>query len=230
MFAEDRWSAAPVEAEALAGLLGLVQGDAVLDACCGVGRHSIPLARNGFRVTGVDITGEFIEAARSTAEAEGLSPEFVTSDILCYSAQQKFQAVINMYTSFGYFPSQEEDLVFLKKMREHLLPGGKIMIETRGKEIAARDFIENEWYEKDGNYVLAHYSISDDFSLLFNRWILVTKEDRYDYSFAQRLYSAMEGKKMLSEAGYDDVEVYGSLIGAPYNEKAESLVLIGRRT
>lgn len=229
MFAEDRWAAAPAEADALSALLGLSKGDFILDACCGVGRHTVPLARNGFQPTGVDITEEFIEAARFTAEGENVSPEFVTSDIMSFVTSKKFHAVINMYTSFGYFSSVDEDVLFLKAMRNHLLPGGKLLIETRGKEIVARDFIENEWYEKDKAYVLAQYDISDDWDLLFNRWILITAEDRYDYSFSQRLYSAVEGKRLLAEAGFRDVRAFGDLYGAPYGAKAKSLVLVGTR-
>jgi 2-polyprenyl-3-methyl-5-hydroxy-6-metoxy-1,4-benzoquinol methylase len=68
LFVERRWSDAPVEVEQVVSLLGIEPGARVLDLCCGVGRHSLELARRGFHVTGVDRTRPYLDRASRQAE------------------------------------------------------------------------------------------------------------------------------------------------------------------
>lgn len=227
MFGPDRWSQAPAEVDAIISLLNLTGTERILDACCGVGRHSLEFARRGYSVTGVDITEDFIHAAEESAQAEGLSIHFIISDILEFTPPQLFNVVVNLYTSFGYFASEEEDLLFLRKLKECLVPGGVLLLETKGKEVTARDFKESEWYEEDGMYVLAKYEIEENWTLLKNRWILITEDSRCDYTFSHRLYSAHEALDLLKQAGFTNLAAYGSLQKIPYNAKAETLVLLG---
>ncbi len=228
MFGPERWAETPQEVTAIISLLGLKGTERILDTCCGVGRHSLEFARRGFPVTGVDLTEDFIRAAEELAVAEGLSVTFTVQDIREFSSPHPYDVILNLYTSFGYFESEEEDLRFLKRMKECLAPGGVLLIETRGKEIIARDFKESEWYEENGMYVLAHYEIESDWTILKNRWILVTEDSRCDYTFSQRLYSAQEGKELLKRAGFTEVSVFGNFYKNLYNDKAETLVLLAR--
>ncbi|MDP3176411.1 MAG: class I SAM-dependent methyltransferase, partial [Spirochaetaceae bacterium] len=69
MFDEKRWAEVPAVVDALEKLVPLPRGASILDACCGPGRHSLELASRGYRVTGLDITGAYLEAARESAEA-----------------------------------------------------------------------------------------------------------------------------------------------------------------
>jgi SAM-dependent methyltransferase len=226
MFGPERWAQTGGEVDGIISLLQLKGNERVLDACCGVGRHSLELARRGFSVTGVDLTEDFIQAARESAAAERLTIEFIVEDVRNFKPLAPFDVVINLYTSFGYFESEEEDLRFLRVMKECLKPGGVLLIETKGKEVTARDFIESEWYEESGMYVLARYEIEDEWTRLKNQWILITEDSRCDYTFSQRLYSAREVKGMLHQAGFKQVEVYGSLQKDPYNEKAQTLIVV----
>lgn len=68
MFHPERWQRAPDEVDGLIAVLGLGAGAAVLDLCCGPGRHSVELARRDCRVTGMDRTQEFLQKARELAE------------------------------------------------------------------------------------------------------------------------------------------------------------------
>ncbi|MCX8013376.1 MAG: class I SAM-dependent methyltransferase, partial [Rectinema sp.] len=72
MFDENRWMLAEPEVDSICALTGIEPPAQVLDLCCGTGRHSLAFARKGFAVTGVDITASYLEAARESAQAEGL--------------------------------------------------------------------------------------------------------------------------------------------------------------
>ena len=91
----------------------------------------------------------------------------------------------------------------------------------------SRDFKETEWYEHEGSYILASYEITDNWTKLKNRWIIVNKENRYDYTFTHRIYSASELMKMMRYAGFSDIRVYGDLKGTSYDLKAENMIITG---
>ncbi len=100
------------EAEALDVMMqerGVVKGGRVLDLACGIGRHSVPLAKRGYVVTGVDLSPAFIEYARESARAEGVaeSTSFLVGDMRQIASvlegQDPFDTTINMWTAMGYY-------------------------------------------------------------------------------------------------------------------------------
>ncbi len=97
---ERRRVGAPAEIDRLLALLEVPSGAAVLDLCCGPGRHAIELARRGQRVTGVDMTPSYLEAAAKAATAEGLDIELVEGDMRTFERPLAFDLVLNLGRSF----------------------------------------------------------------------------------------------------------------------------------
>ena len=214
----------------LAGLEGNdPRGVSVLDLCCGPGRHALEFARRGYPVCGVDITEPFLEAARDSAGAEGLDAEFVRADARTFSRPGNFSLALNLYTSFGYFDDPLDDEAMAARLYESLAPGGALVMEMVGKETAARDFIEGEWFERDGRLVLTEFSVVGAWEGLRNRWIVQDGDRRSDRSWVQRLYSATELAALLRRAGFSSVSCYGSFDGRPYDQTALSLVALARK-
>ena len=236
MFDEDRWAEVPAVVDGIERLAKLKPGAAVLDACCGPGRHSLELASRGYRVTGIDITRAYLDAARESAAAWGLESErdgpgcgrarFVRADIRDFKADETFDLAINLYTSFGYFTDPGEDLQALKRLRKALGPGGELILETTGKETAKRDFVAGESFERGGWEVRTEFSVIGAWEGLRNRWILSRGGERVDRSFALRLYSRSELEAALLAAGFARVRLFGGLDGAPYDKAAASLVAV----
>lgn len=228
MFDEDHWAEVPLVIDRIQSLTGIAEGDSVLDTCCGVGRHSLELAARGYRVTGVDITDSCIEAARESARDFGLDIEFVQDDVRHFTRDGHYDLCLNLFTSFGYFPDPAEDLATLVNFRRSLAPGGTFVLEMNGKETAARDYIEGEWFERLGWTVLTEFEPVDDWGGLRTRWVLIRGAERVDRTFVQRLYAGTEMRSLFGQAGFKDIRILGSLDGSPYNHKATSLVAIGR--
>lgn len=239
MFDEGRWAEVPGVVDSLLGFAGLPlrateagptasagRRPAVLDTCCGVGRHSIEFASRGFRVTGIDITTAYLDAARESAEAMTDGPEFLRADIRRFSRPAAYDLAVNLFRSFGYFDDPADDLAALKAIRSSLVPGGVFVLETLGKELAARDFIEGEWFERDGWTVLTEFKVSGDWEGLVHRWILMRGAERIDRSFTLRLYSATEIEAILLEAGFARVEAYGGWTGSAYDDRAETMIVV----
>ncbi|MFP4362886.1 MAG: class I SAM-dependent methyltransferase [Spirochaetia bacterium] len=229
MFNSQRWSLARWETDKIIELLELSPGDSLLDSCCGVGRHAIPFAEKGLLVTGVDLTLPYLEAAKGTAENTGLRIEFINEDIRRFVRKHSFNAAINMFTSFGYFSDPQEEQLYLENIYQSLKPGGCFIIDTMGKEILAKVFTQNEWYKDDDAYVLAEYTILENWTKLENHWIIVKEDSKYEVRFSHFLYSAQEITGMLKAAGFSAVEIYGSLDRIPYDDKAKRLIAIGRK-
>ncbi len=224
MFDEAHWAEVPAIVDAIERLAKPAPGAAVLDTCCGPGRHSLELASRGYRVTGIDITEAYLEAARASASDD--NPRFLRADIRHFSTDQPFDLAMNLYTSFGYFSDPADDLAALRHIRAALRPGGAFVLETTGKETAARDFTAGESFERAGWEVRTEFSVVGAWEGLRNRWILTRGDEVVDRSFVLRLYSGSELKATLLEAGFREVRIMGSFDRSPYDQSALSLVAL----
>jgi SAM-dependent methyltransferase len=201
----------------------------LLDLCCGMGRISLELAGRGFAVTGVDITESYLKTAEEDAARAKLDIEFIREDARSFKRPGFFDTAVNLYISFGYFEDPRDDALVVRNVYESLKPGGSFIIETLGKEIAVRDFVEAEWFERAGFMVLTEYAPADSWAGLKNRWILINNERRIEKTFTQRLYAASELRTLLEQAGFSQVELYGDWNESPYDNRAAGLIAVGRK-
>ena len=229
LFTARRWEDAPREVGAMVTLLGLSPGARVLDLCCGVGRHCLEFARSGFQVTGVDRTATYLHEARRRAAEEGLQVEFMQEDMRTFVRPGAFDAAVNYFTSFGYFESDDDDRRVLANAHRSLRTSGVLLMEMMGKEILARVFSERGWREEDGMLILEERELASDWSTIHNRWIILDDGDRREVTLTTRLYSAGELSRLLKEAGFAVVDVYGDLSGAPYDMEAKRLVVVAHK-
>lgn len=122
----------------------------MLDLCCGPGRHVLEFARRGFRVTGVDRTQRYLEAARATALSEGLAVELVQADMRDFSRPPTFDLALNLFSSFGYFAEAADDLQVLKNLNASLAPGARVRDSDlasicRTRRVLARRAYRSRW-------------------------------------------------------------------------------------
>jgi 2-polyprenyl-3-methyl-5-hydroxy-6-metoxy-1,4-benzoquinol methylase len=240
MFDDAHWKEVPAVADAITHLANfdfygetskpqVSANPKVLDLCCGFGRISAELARRGFSVTGVDITESYLQTAKEEASHEKLNIEYIKADAREFVRPDFFDLAVNLYISFGYFEDQKDDLLMVRNAYESLKSGGSFIIETLGKEIAVRDFVDREWFERAGFMVLTEYETLDSWTFLKNRWILVKDGKKIERVFSQRLYSASELRSLLLEAGFSKVEIYGDWDESSYDKRAAKLIAIGRK-
>lgn len=227
IFGQKIMEDAPREIEAIIELLDLVPKTKILDVCCGNGRHSLSLARNGFQVTGVDRTVKYIHEARRRAAEESLDIAFIESDAREFSRENSFDAALLMYTVLGYFPEDSENLQVLKNVYNSLRKEGAILVELLGREILQRIFQQRDWTEIEHAFLLEERTINTDWSWMDNRQILIKEGDIQEFEFSHWVYSALDLTIMLEKIGFSHIEIYGSLTGEPYDENANRLVAVG---
>ena len=139
------------------------ENDRILDLACGKGRYSIYLNQKGFHVTGIDLSRESIEEAK-LAENEHL--HFHIHDMRKEYCAGCFDYTLNMFTSFGYFETKEENAQVVIAAAKTLKPGGKILIDFLNPYTVVHNLIPEEEKHIDGiNFHITKTISSDEFIL-----------------------------------------------------------------
>lgn len=230
MFTPERLENTSAEVDNIIKLLD-IQADAhILDLCCGIGRHTLELARRGFTVTGVDRTRPYLEKAKKHAGKENLAIEFIQSDMRQFQRPGAFDTALNLFTSFGYFDDPEDDRKVINNIYDSLKPGGKLLMEMMGKEVLARIFRERDWHEQDDFLILQERKLSRNWSWIDSHWIMIRDTQRFETTISHRLYSAIELSALLSDGGFTNIRVFGNLEGNEYDHQAKRLVVAAQKT
>ena len=194
----------------------LKPGDRVLDLCCGQGRHSLELARRGFRhLAGLDRSRYLIQLARRRARAAGASVNFREGDARSLiAADGPFDCVAILGNSFGYFDRQADDAAVLAAVRAVLRSGGVLALD-----ISDGDWIRNhferrswEWIDQQ-HFVCRERTLSADGARLVCREV-VTHAERgvlVDQFYAERLYSRAQLHALLRDAGFVHLRDHGTI-------------------
>lgn len=218
------------QALAAARLSGCPEHGALLDVACGFGRHAVPLAAAGFRVTGVDRSPTLLEEARRRAGDDDQGPHLVGADYRELPFEDaSFDAAINLYTSIGFL-GDEEDTKVLAEVARVLRPGGRLVIETMHRDLMIRVFQDRGWRLLGAGQLLLEQRAFDPVTGVVQETQTLIGSDgaRESQTFATRVYTATELIAMLTAAGFEKVMAYGDLEGAPF-DTGTRLVLVARR-
>jgi ubiquinone/menaquinone biosynthesis C-methylase UbiE len=226
---EERRDEARAQALAAARLAATPEGGDLLDVPCGFGRHSVPLARAGYRAVGVDRSDSLLAEARRRAGGERW-PKLVRADYRELPfADESFDAAVNLFTSLGYL-GDEQDTRVLGEIRRVLRPGARLVIETMHRDRLVREFREQDWrLLGEGRLLLEQRTFDAGAGVAQTTQTLVDNAGgRESRSFSVRVYSATELLAMLTRAGFDDSRCLGDLEGAPFAPDTR-LVIVARR-
>jgi SAM-dependent methyltransferase len=226
---EERTAA---EVNAVVERLGLAPGARLLDLCCGQGRHAVPLAQLGYRVTGLDLSRPLLDRAAALAAAQGQRPGLVRADMRRLPfADASFDAVLNLFNAFGYLEDEAQDEQVLREVARVLRPGGLFL-----QELANREAVVRGWHDSD---VVRH---DDGLIVLQERRLdLRTSRDLVGYTLlhpdgrrstgghAIRLYTLTELAAMLWRAGLELQAVSGDLDGGPLELDSAFVVTLSAR-
>ena len=118
---------------------------------------------------------------------------------------------------------------YVTNMYTSLRAGGQFLIETAGKEIVARNFQEMEWSEAGDSLILSERKVTQNWGRIETRWIVIQGTKRVEHRVSVRSYSALELSSLLFDCGFSKVQVYGNLDGLEYDQRAQRLVVVGRK-
>lgn len=203
-------------------VLALEAGARILDVPCGTGRHSRLFASKGYKVTGVDISRDCVAIARR--QGQHANARYQRGDM---SKLEKFRgrydAVLNLFTSFGYFATDGENLAVLKQLKNALKPDGRLVLNLIDRDWLLPIYQPARWHEDGG--VLHIEASRYDPKTKYNEshWTALDVRGRkpkllHHHYHRIRLYSQPEILKMLKTGGFRRIEVYGDFDGRPYRE------------
>lgn len=190
--------------------LGLKPGSRVLDIPCGLGRHSIELAKRGYSVMGVDLQPVLLDKARRATRAEGLNVRFRQGDMRSYRAREPYDAVICMWGSLGYF-EDADNLRFLRNCFANLKPGGGLIVDTPVLDtFLAGMLLSPIWREVDDLYILERKSWNALQCRMETSWTFIKDGHTETRESSLRIYTLQELLMLLHNIGFTDIRPYGS--------------------
>jgi D-alanine-D-alanine ligase len=235
------------EVEFVSRALGLEDGEIILDLCCGQGRHSVRLADMGYSVIGLDSSRTLLDLARDSSRLESSPQRIVASPRPRVSASHLWfvqgdmrnipiregvcDAVINLFTSFGFF-DDAGNLRVLEAAASVLKPGGKLLLDYWNPYAAAQlDGTRNWWWISENLLALAEarYDFSSGRLRDMRTIVDIEKSSVEDVVREVRFYTLPELEEMLEKAGLHILAVYGDLDEREYDGESRRLITVSEK-
>ncbi len=221
---------APQEVDGLCKLFDefkVGEGSKILDFSCGIGRHSIPLAKKGYDIVGYDPSQFFLEKAMLYYEQEFVRGEkkvrFYRGDVrnfnnvLSTNNDSNFNAIIIMFNSFGFF-DEVEDTKILKQLLSVAEPGCILVIETENRDWSIMNTPHHYIWEFGGVLSNEIWEFNQHTSTLESKSKLYKKDSeneiyrlQLEFQMKLRLYSLHELMRLLKNAGWAFRQCYGNI-------------------
>lgn len=221
------------EVNSLINLLGFKQNDSILDLCSGPGRHSLLLSKLGFNITAVDLNAEYLTQIVNNAKINELTIKAVRSDMRYLPFYEKFDLIINMFTSFGYLENDKENLKVLRSIYSSLKPKGLLLLDMLNREWVIANNIKTEW-KIGGNdqIIIEHRNIN----LMTSKSSITFSTFQKDGSLLNsighhiRLYTLTEMIQLLEKANIFVKDVYGGLGKEPYSINSHRMIIVAQKS
>ena len=232
----DFWRAAVppeatrAEADFFEKQLAVSPGARLLDVPCGDGRLALELARRGYRMAGVDISVDFLAAARDSAERESLSICWRHSDMRDLPWTGRFDGALCGGSSFGFL-GDEGDAAFLSAVFRALKPGARFAIDAvKAAEVLLPQFRERNEMEVSGLHFIGENSYDHQSGWMDNRYTVKDGSGREETrEAAHRIYTYREVVRMLQTAGFEECSDFGSLLGTRFRLGSPRLILVAEK-
>jgi SAM-dependent methyltransferase len=198
----------------------------ILDLGCGRGRHSITLAERGYEVTGVDLSEEAIKKAQSKAKEKNLDNVLFKIGDMRNPLPGQFSAVVNLFTTFGYFLDDSENIQVLKSISTMLRKNGLLLIDFLNATYVKNNLVPQE----SGNYGEYTYQIERVIQqhMVFKaiRFSGGSLTEPVEYIERVKLYDHDWFEANLKRHGFLIKKVYGDYKGNPFDPEISSRLLM----
>jgi SAM-dependent methyltransferase len=209
--------------------LRIPHGASVLDVPCGYGRHSVLLARHGYRVTGVDIGRTVLAEARRRAGVAHVSVDWRRGDMRKLPFRGTFDLVLNLFTSFGYF-GDEQDARVLRQFHGALRPSGWVVLQMINRDWILRHYRPRRQGRIGGGFTLEETATLDlTTSFIRTAWIARKGGQTWRGTTNLRVYSPHELVHMLRAAGFRRISAQGSFTGKPLTFHQQWQLVVGQK-
>ncbi|WP_262507670.1 SAM-dependent methyltransferase [Spirosoma endophyticum] len=238
---QDAWKAAQTEEQTQLDLELLVEtldfgpDDRLLDVFCGYGRHALPLARMGARLTGVDISAEYIAELQSSAKAARLPITAIADDFLTMperdlGAGDTFDAAYCLGNSFSFFPRVDMQ-AFLARIATLLKPGGRFLVHSEMlAESILPEYQARNWQPVGDDILFLVENEYDPLESRIDSHLTYVRNGETQTRMAQHyVYTLADLRHLFAEAGLPVVDCYGTVEGDSYALGDEAVWLLAEK-
>jgi SAM-dependent methyltransferase len=219
----------------------------ILEIACGTGRVTLPLARAGYQLTGMDLSPELLEVARR--KSTGLAnPQWFNGDMRTFDLHRKFGVVISPGHSFQFMNTPEEQVQCLEQIKRHLIPGGWLilhldhqdvrwladLLEEKAPGFKLGPVIEHPGTQKSyryGNYWT--YEPSTQTATSHGKWEEINSDGSVSAAWhmePSHLHCAFrsEIEHLLQRCGFTVASLYGDFFRHPLADNSENMIWVAK--
>ena len=197
----------------------------VVDLACGKGRHAIYLNALGFDVTGIDLSAQSIACATQFANTR---LRFEVGDLRNLRFENAFDVALNLFTSFGYFQSNEENLQVIKQMNRSIKPGGYLLIDFMNAPLVIRDLVEHESKTIDGIQFKITRWVENGF--IYKRINFTDTNREFEFTEKVQSLTKKDFELLFASCSFNLVNVFGDYTFNSYKESTSPrLIMVSKR-
>ncbi len=200
----------------------------VLDLACGPGRHSILFAQKGYKVSAVDLSKNLLKVAFDSAVKSSVNVNFIEADLRNLCIKPKFELVVNLFTSFGYFQDDKENYKLFGRAFYFLNDNGYFILDYFNK-----NFIEKNIIPRSEDYI-GHHKIIQERKIEGNRVIkkitILNNNTERHFMESVRMYSKDELMNEIEKRGFKVQKIFGGIRGRTFDlETSPRIIIIARK-
>jgi SAM-dependent methyltransferase len=233
--AVDAWLRTPTkdqteqEADFIQKSLQVAAPARLLDVPCGGGRHCHVLAGRGYDMTGVDISPEFLNAARSRSAGGPGRISWEQREMRDLPWPEGYDGAYCFGNSFGYL-DEDGNAGFLKSVARALKPGARFVLDTSYiAEVVLPGLQERSWYPAGDLYWLAQRRYEPALGRLYVEYVWLGDGKIDKRAMSARLFTCREALGLVEGAGFIDLEAHGGLSGEPFRLGSSRLLLVAKK-
>lgn len=218
------------EVARLIQVLGLPVGARILDVPCGQGRHAHLLAEAGYDVHGVDLSRDLLALARKRGTSATLKYTRADMRALSPAWTGRFDAVINLFTSFGFFLDPADDARVIHEFARVLAAGGLLLWHGGSRDGIMAKFLDRDWWTTRNGTVIGHERSFDPLSgVMTVRSTWRGPRTSGDREHRIRLYTATRLAELCRDAGLIVVEAHDGWRDRPLSRRSSEMLLVARK-
>ncbi len=200
----------------------------VLDLACGPGRHSILFAQKGFKVSAVDLSKNLLDFANAAACTANVNINFIEADIRNLCIKPKFDLVVNLFTSFGYFEDDKENFKLFNRTFYFLDDKGYFVLDFFNKEYVKKNLIPRSEEELNNSRIIQQRKIEGERVI---KKITILKDGKEQHFMESvRMYGKDELIREIEKRGFKIEKIFGGVRGRTFDlETSPRIVIIARK-
>ena len=209
--------------------LELKKGQKVLDLGSGYGRNAIELAHKKVQVYCLDLSPVLIKMAKELASDKNYNLHYIRADMRHIPIKESFNVIVSLFTSFGYFEKESENLMVLENVNYALKPKGLFLLDYLNVKYTLFNLVPKDFRKESGFNVVQERHFDGQNERIKKKITINGNSGVREYNESVRAYGIIELATMFAEVGLKCIASYGDYCGSPYTPDSPRLIMIGQK-